>query len=78
MSNLQQIINAGRVPLAVKIRKGNLVDYVQMQPGAKVDLPEGYKIDHNFMVRNPTVKIVEPLPEVEIEPSEDNDNIVEK
>lgn len=68
-----RIVNTGRIALAVKVRGKQGVDYVQLQAGAKVDLPEGYTPDHNFMVNNPAIKIVEPLPVVNLDTEDNND-----
>ena len=52
------VVNTGRVPVTVPIVSDSdgSVTEVQLQPGGKPFLPEGYQVSTVFLARNPQVK----------------------
>ena len=54
-----KIVNMTDAPAQVKLvnEKGQL-DYAHLMPKKQVTLPQGFKIEPNWSVNNPNVKIV--------------------
>lgn len=54
-----KIVNMSNITEQVKLvnEKGQ-VDYAHVMPKRQVTLPEGFKIDHNWSISHPLVKIV--------------------
>lgn len=54
-----EVTNTGRLALTVKLSSPNGADHMQLQPRARVTLPSGYDVDHNYAVQNAaSLKIV--------------------
>ncbi len=52
------VVNTGRAPVTVPIisDSNGTVTEIQLQPGGKPFLPEGYQVSTVFLARNPQVK----------------------
>jgi hypothetical protein len=70
---MTKVINLNTHPVSVRVNTPSGVDYVYVMPRGRVDLQEGFSVDHNWLVGEPRVRVVE-LP-VEDTSDTDTDSI---